>query len=167
MKAVKNIKYIIPIIIILLSIYINKYNGFTFDSLIFSLIYSEGSDTSVFIDGIMYILFYLIILISLFFLFKYILKKLNKEIKLNKKIILYGAYFISIIILLFTLKVDEYIYYNLFESNFIKENYINPKEVNITFPKEKPNLIYIYLESMENSALSKENGGMIYNIFLN
>ena len=44
-------------------------------------------------------------------------------------------------------------------SPYIKENYIDPNEVNLNFPDKKRNLIHIYLESMENSYLSKELGG--------
>lgn len=44
-------------------------------------------------------------------------------------------------------------------STFIEDNYINPREVNITFPEEKKNLIYIYLESMESTYASIEDGG--------
>lgn len=37
------------------------------------------------------------------------------------------------------------------KSDFIEKNYVDPKEVNIEFPEKKRNLIYIFLESMENS----------------
>ena len=45
------------------------------------------------------------------------------------------------------------------ESNFIKENYTNPKKVDITFPEKKRNLVYIYVESLESTYFSKELGG--------
>ena len=44
-------------------------------------------------------------------------------------------------------------------SSFIEDNYVDPKTTNITFPKEKRNLIIIYLESMETSFTSAEYGG--------
>jgi len=37
------------------------------------------------------------------------------------------------------------------ESSFIENNYADPRTVQLTFPKEKRNLICIYLESMENT----------------
>ena len=42
-----------------------------------------------------------------------------------------------------------------------QDNYVDPEEVDITFPKdgEKKNLILIYLESMEISLADEENGG--------
>lgn len=59
-----------------------------------------------------------------------------KELQLNK---LYAAY------------VDE--------DPFIEEHYKNPAEVKMQFPEKKRNLIHIYLESVENSYLSRELGG--------
>ena len=45
------------------------------------------------------------------------------------------------------------------KSKFIEEKYIETKNVKINFPKEKKNLIYIYLESFENTYSNKENNG--------
>lgn len=53
----------------------------------------------------------------------------------------------------------------LSNSKFIETEYVKPSEVKLTFPEEKRNLIYIYLESMENPFLSKELGGALdYNV---
>ena len=45
------------------------------------------------------------------------------------------------------------------DSDFIEKNYVNPKNVEIKFPEEKRNLIYIFLESMETTYADVENGG--------
>lgn len=47
------------------------------------------------------------------------------------------------------------------ESEFIETNYVDPAEVSITFPEQKRNLIYIYLESMEMTYADKDNGGFL------
>ena len=53
----------------------------------------------------------------------------------------------------------------LSDCKFIETEYVKPSEVKLTFPEEKRNLIYIYLESMENTFLSKELGGALnYNV---
>lgn len=44
-------------------------------------------------------------------------------------------------------------------SSFIDENYVDPDEVILTFPEEKRNLIYIFVESMETTFSNQENGG--------
>lgn len=51
--------------------------------------------------------------------------------------------------------------YNMYytESDFIKVNFADPREVKMQFPEKKRNLIHIYLESMENTYLSKDMGG--------
>lgn len=47
------------------------------------------------------------------------------------------------------------------ESSFIEDNFADPREVKLQFPKEKRNLVHIYLESMENSYLSTDMGGYL------
>ena len=44
-------------------------------------------------------------------------------------------------------------------SSFIDDNYVDPKEVTLTFPEKKRNLIYIFLESMETAYSDEDNGG--------
>lgn len=59
------------------------------------------------------------------------------------------------------LEIIPYIKAQLQKSTFIEENYVDPSTVKITFPKEKNNLIYIYLESMENTYKSRRSGGVM------
>ena len=56
-------------------------------------------------------------------------------------------------------KLDEYISYLSKQSTLYQDNYVDPKTVDISFPEQKRNLIYIMLESMETTFLSKELGG--------
>ena len=44
-------------------------------------------------------------------------------------------------------------------STYIEDNFVDPKTTTIKFPEEKRNLIFIYLESMENTFFSQELGG--------
>lgn len=43
-------------------------------------------------------------------------------------------------------------------SDFIEENYVKPDQSLLTFPEEKRNLIYIFLESMENTYAQDTDG---------
>ena len=53
-----------------------------------------------------------------------------------------------------------YVYDNYFTySTIYEEEYVDPTQVQIRFPEQKRNLIYIFLESMETSFLSQELGG--------
>lgn len=56
-------------------------------------------------------------------------------------------------------KLNEYIQSQILKSTFIEETYVDPAKVAITFPEEKRNLIYIYLESMEVTYMDCESGG--------
>lgn len=57
------------------------------------------------------------------------------------------------------LDVKEYLASQKKESHFIEQNYVDPRTTQITFPEQKKNLIYIFLESMESTYASKEDGG--------
>ncbi len=51
-------------------------------------------------------------------------------------------------------------------SKFYEEYYIHPNSVSITASGEKRNLIYIYVESLENSHMTQENGGVMKEDYL-
>ena len=55
--------------------------------------------------------------------------------------------------------IGEYLYNQFAKSNFIEENYADPKNIDLEFPEQKRNLIYIYLESMETTYADENNGG--------
>lgn len=57
------------------------------------------------------------------------------------------------------LQVGEYLKNQSSYSGFIDEQYVDPSSVTITFPEKKRNLIYIYLESMENTFADTVSGG--------
>lgn len=65
------------------------------------------------------------------------------------------------------LDVKEYLVSQKKESHFIEQNYVDPRTTKITFPEQKRNLIYIYLESMESTFASKgDGGGLDFNCIL-
>lgn len=45
------------------------------------------------------------------------------------------------------------------QSDFISKEYVDPARTEISFPEEKRNLIYIYVESMETTYANKASGG--------
>jgi Phosphoglycerol transferase and related proteins, alkaline phosphatase superfamily len=57
------------------------------------------------------------------------------------------------------LEFNKYIKNMKESSTYIEENYISPLDVEITFPEEKRNLIYIFMESMETTYMAVEDGG--------
>ena len=53
----------------------------------------------------------------------------------------------------------DYVKNQMKSSSFIADNYVDPKEVSVTFPEQKRNLIYIFVESMEMTFSDIEEGG--------
>lgn len=66
--------------------------------------------------------------------------------------------------LFFAVKLDVvgYMLVTTTESDFIETHYVNPNDVKLTFPENKRNLIYIFLESMEVTFSDPAAGGPIH-----
>ncbi len=65
----------------------------------------------------------------------------------------------------FDVELVDYVSHMLNKTELYNDEYRDPENVQIAFPEEKRNLIYIMLESMETSYLDKENGGALeYNL---
>lgn len=64
-------------------------------------------------------------------------------------------------VIVFLGKIDFYHYIATIKkgSSFVEDNYVDPSDVNISFPEKKRNLVYIFLESMEISYSDKTHGG--------
>lgn len=67
----------------------------------------------------------------------------------------------SVCIFIFRLEIHSFVANTVTESDFIEDNYVNPDDVDIVFPEEKRNLIYIFLESTENTFSDTSVGGKI------
>lgn len=99
-----------------------------------------------------------IILSVLFVVFRK--KKLPYLIALLATVMLSaGTIYFSILHLWNTLDVSTYSSNQSTYSTFLDDNYVDPKSVDFSFPEEKRNLIYIYLESVETTYADEENGG--------
>lgn len=66
---------------------------------------------------------------------------------------------VMLVVMFSRYNIIEYFQKRSHNSDFIEQNYIDPRSVALTFPEEKRNLIYIYLESMETTFASVEQGG--------
>lgn len=139
---------------------------------------SEGTSQTIFIDGVNYVLnhiisIYLIILIIII-IFKLLIKtKTNLVINIKNKVFKFSLYPISKIIKVLFTFILLILSINYFYVEFNLENYLNPnrktqffevyytdpKNIKLTAPKERRNLIYIYVESLETSLFSNKNGG--------
>ncbi len=97
--------------------------------------------------------FTLLILLS-FILNKYLLKTEKRKVIFS--IIILS---ISLVSLIRAVHFDEYVLNKSKNTDIYEKYYVDTNSVDVTLPKNKRNLIIIYLESMEASLFSKENGG--------
>ena len=68
----------------------------------------------------------------------------------------------------FTVKLDlvQFVSAAATESEFVEDHYVDPNCTQLTFPAQKRNLIYIFLESMETTFGETAAGGPIYDNFI-
>lgn len=177
-ENVKKLRYLIVSAILAISIFLlltalweNKTFGLlTPEQIIYNLTQPmEGADGS-FLDSFLFgpLTKSIVLLILLIPLALYI-KNLKISFNLKRKISLnISTIFIilSLVTSLFSVsfavvKSDAYSFveYLTSDSNYIKDNYVQPTTKNIKFPQKKRNLIYIYVESLESTTISKELGG--------
>lgn len=158
----------------------NNFSGVYFEQLLYNVVNSEGTSINALLDGVKYVGIYsislfIILIIGLIVNRKYLKNKYMLTIKYKSREHVYDGLYVSnkfivwssllgivfsVINCLDTLGVKEYIEMNNSKSTFIEDNYVDGRNVSITFPKKKRNLIYIYVESLENSAMSKKNNGL-------
>ena len=175
----KKITFLIFTILLFLALHI--YNGsknVSFDQLLYSLFTSKGSSINAMLPGILFITIGTLSMIILVLILQYIINKyfnhIEIELKLKSKKIIYKPFKITnrkttlmlilYIIFVFILsikcyKIDEYVKTQFSLSTIFEKYYINGKDVKISFPEEKRNLIYIYVESLEMTNIDKESGG--------
>ena len=69
---------------------------------------------------------------------------------------------------LFTVKLNliRFVSAAATESEFVADHYVDPNHTQLTFPEQKRNLVYIFLESMEVTFGEPEAGGTIYDNFI-
>lgn len=119
---------------------------------------SGGSLTVVFDTIIACFWPFMIAGVILFLISKYVFKS-NKS-KLIFSIIVFLMAFLSLVK---SVHLDEYIINKSKNTDIYEKYYVDTNSVNVSLPKKKKNLILIYLESMEASLFSKENGGAFDN----
>ena len=175
-KIVKYIPIFIASIIITLTFYLRKsiYN-MSFDQALYSIMKTSGTSVNAISDGFIYTMIGTFIIFGILMIPFYPFKRsiyLNVNIKDKKKRIkLFNVknikryniilIVISILFIAYGAGLFEYIYYNSFKTKIYDSYYVDARSVNIDFPEEKQNLIYIFLESTENTNLSLSNGGIM------
>ena len=142
---------------------LKTWNHLTMDELLYQLSTSiQGTDEGIIrgyiefcIPGVVLVLFLLLILVAAF-------RKRKKSLHIALWIcaglsVLLDVY--SVYMVADALEVGTYVENKSESSDFIGDHYVDARDVEITFPEKKRNLIYIFLESMETTYSDVENGG--------
>ena len=143
----------------------NNFNALTFEEIVFHLkVPMKGTSNSMVIEYFKYAKSALI-MFGIFYIGSILLFIFCKKIR-NNKISNVSVFIFSIVLFVtsigqFVLRTQmlTYVKHQLEVSTFIEENYVDPNTANITFAENKRNLIYIYMESMESTFISKDEGG--------
>lgn len=85
---------------------------------------------------------------------------IHRYLKEKRKIIYISLPFLSILFFIFKLDLHLYIYDQIVSSDFIEDNYVDTAKVELEFPEQKRNLIFIFMESMETTYASSLDGGI-------
>ncbi len=180
-NVLKKFKLSIPYIILIISniIFCVAYYIITVlkEVNFYEMIYYFTSDTTgtgpdIILDGIKACFF---IFILIMFLILLPISNFKKNISINtknKKINIYPTIFhehkllysiiiliTSVLIIFKTMSFDKFIESRSKTTNIYETYYKKPNNVKVTFPEQKNNLVLVYLESMESSLTSLENGG--------
>lgn len=155
--------------------YIQKYGDVGFESIMFTLFSDNtGVDSGIIKSYLINVLPKTSLFVVLVYFIIFLKSKFKIFIKIKKfKLTLYPfnkitASILSIVLCVvlllsaaYNVRLFEYIDDKMNPSMFYEENYVDPEKVNITFPEEKRNLVYIFMESMETTYFSAELGGAL------
>jgi len=171
---------LIALIILLTVKFINhKFGSISFEQLLYTVTNIEGANYSIVFTAIFYVIIRIIIVLVIAYLvyrfYKYLKIKVTIKIGIKRKILKLDVFkysktrviIISILLVMISLygtykllNIDDYVYSQRTASQFFEDNYVDGKNIDISFPEKKRNLIYIFVESMETTNTSIENGGL-------
>ena len=163
-KVFAYILVVIPLIVLFLLMWTKEYYGNTkLDEIIFVLLTPvAGASVELVLDAAMYTL----IPVMLYTVIFLILHELSKKHEFINKIftfLIIGGLLLTCYTIYYVdtaFKVKDYIDKRITSNDFIENNYTKVEYDNIVFPKDKNNLIVIYLESMESTFADKSSGGV-------
>lgn len=181
LNAIEITIYIVFFILFYFALFINKeFDNISFEQLLYNVTNTKGANYAIVGVGARFIIISLIItfvsIIILYKLFKLLkikiffnigikekVKKIDIFKKTKLKSILFLIFFNLILLYLSMdlLNLTDYIKNQLQASTIFEEHYVDGSKIKLEFPEKKRNLIYIFAESLENSYISKENGGFV------
>lgn len=178
-KVIKTLLIFLSFVCITFAIYLKiAFNEMPFEQVLYNVIESEGFSFSAVIEGILFVGLLSIFFTIIIYLLKLFFNKKNWNIVFSTKIkdkkfslnifrmtskqswlVIILFFLSSLTFLIFKVGLVDYFRMQLTDSSFIEENYVDSRKVQITFPENKQNLIYIIVESLEMTNASTSNLG--------
>ena len=175
---VNTLLFLIGLVFIFTSRYLDSgFSHMDLEAIIFTIRFAKGSYSTDVRDTIIRMLLTIIAMTAVFIFMIYHKERAEKLVSASpdhkKKIELnvadaskWTTYFfagfvfiVGTIMLGNSLKLVTFVKRNLSKTTIYEDHYVEPTADIIHFPEKKKNLIYIYLESYENTFTSFENGG--------
>ncbi len=146
--------------------YIKNFGDTGFDSVLFTLLSNVGGTgsgllMSFFLESVLPTVLCGAVLILFVYFFKI------KRLWFQRIKFWHRATLSLVLALIFFLNAGTkvnifgYAYKLMFKTTIYEDYFVEPNSENISFPEEKRNLIYIFLESMETTYMSKQEGGAL------
>ena len=181
LKIIKIIIYTLFLILLYFAMFVNKrFDDISFEQLLYNITNTKGANFGIVLVGVLFIVIRLIItfaiVLGIYYLFNFLKMKVTFKIGFKNKVKRYDLFKRSkcksiIVFIIFSsfivyktidlLNINEYIENQLSKSAIFEQYYVDGSKVKLEFPEKKRNLIYIYVESMESTNASKENGGFV------
>lgn len=175
-EKIKNInkKYIIGSIIMFISVLIvtsviwgnRTFSVKTLNQIIFHLkVPMEGTDNGIYLDWFIWAVPISLGIVALVDLIIFNIHKLfrGKQIfkAIKKHFVKVGIVCIvcSLVFTIYNYDIYGYINNMIQDTDLYEKYYVDPSTANISFENGKRNIIHLYLESVENTYASKEDGG--------
>lgn len=141
----------------------NNWGNLKTDELIFTLTAPlTGTNPALIQSAITYVAYWGVaaVIFASCLLFYYHAKEKNMKILLRNGFIVFLAAILgSYAYFVHRIGFFGYVKNQVVESSFIEDHYADPDTVQLTFPKKKRNLIYLFVESMEISYADEKVGG--------
>lgn len=161
----------LSVVMVVASIYYKQnFKEQSFDNIIYHLARGpEQANTEVFWKALKICAIPILLLVFILYLpltnFKKKIRIKKFQIYPNEKLLNHKLKYatilftVSVIFALGQIGLYTYIFNQFQRSNIFDKEYVATENVEMVFPEKKRNLIYIFLESMEITTMSKENGG--------
>ncbi|MEG0314701.1 MAG: LTA synthase family protein [Erysipelotrichaceae bacterium] len=142
-----------------------------FARFMYNFIIPINTDVADFYLIIMKICLYCLLMLScLFIIYKRYkdivgINKTNKE-SIGRKLCLAAKVFIILIVIVglsapvYAFHLEQAYGYFFGDDKLISDKYVSPNSVRISFPKDKRNLVFIFMESYESTYFDKDSGGV-------